>query len=84
MNVVYHSDNNNRIRASLDEETQPRKWWSSLKNFISGAGSALPPIRMDDGSVTHDPLTKVLSSSFLRKQSGQSLTYLPPAFLYLN
>ena len=73
--IDAQSDYNNRIRASLADEAQPRKWWSSLKNFIFGVDSALPPIRLDDGAVTHDPLTKaeVLSATFLSKQSGQVL-----------
>ena len=63
------------IRASLAEETQPRKWWSSLKNFIFGIDSALPPIPLDNGLGTHDPRTKaeVLSTTFLSKQSGKVL-----------
>ncbi|MEL6899152.1 MAG: hypothetical protein AAFP90_23870, partial [Planctomycetota bacterium] len=32
--IDAQSDYDNRIRASLAHEAQPRKWWSSLKNFI--------------------------------------------------
>ena len=46
-----HSDYNNRIRASLTEETQPRKWRSSLTNFIFGVDSTFSSIRLDNGSV---------------------------------
>ena len=33
----------------------PDNWWSTLKTFLFGFNSFLPPIRTDDGSVTYDP-----------------------------
>ena len=50
--------------------------------FIFGVDSVLPPICMDNEMVTNDPLAKaeVLSTSFLRKQSGQVLPLLSTCF----
>ena len=76
------SEYNDHVRTTLCEATQPNKWWSSLKQFIFGGDSTLPPIRLDNGSITYDPLTKaeVLSTAFHEKQSGQVLNLPPTCF----
>ena len=39
---------NNRIRESLSTAMHPHKWWSTLKTFLFGVNSSLPPIRTDE------------------------------------
>ena len=66
---------NDKIRDTLAEASHSNKWWSSLKNFLFGIDSALPPIRKENGAVSFDPSVKaeVFSSVFQQKQSAQVL-----------
>ena len=79
---VARNEYNNVIRESLSTASQPRKWWSTLKTFLFGVDSSLPPIRSEDGSVTSDPskMAEVFSSVFQRKQSDQILDLPPTCF----
>ena len=60
---------NKGICESLSTAMHPHKWWSTLKTFLFGVNSSLPPIRTDDGSVTYDPSKKaeVFSTVFQNK-----------------
>ena len=49
---------NKGIRESLSTAIFPHKWWSTLKTFLFGVNSSLPPIRTNDGFVTYDPSKK--------------------------
>ena len=42
---------NNGIRELLSTAMHSHKWWSTLKTFLFGVNSSLPPIRTDDGSL---------------------------------
>ena len=73
---------NNSLRVSLSGETQSHRWWSSLKSFLFGVDTALPPIRRNDGSLAYDPsdVAEVFSSVFQGKQSNQKLSLPPTCF----
>ena len=86
---IAHTEYNNGIRESLLTASHPRKWWSTLKTFLFGVNTSLPPIRTEDGSVTADPskMAEVFSSVFQRKQCDQVLElpptcFPPPKFTY--
>ena len=70
------------MKSTLSGASQPHKWWSTLKNFIFGVDSALPPLRRSDGSVTFDPSIKaqILSDVFQSKQRYQNLDLPPTCF----
>ena len=60
-NIVYaaaEADYRQHLKFSLSGVSQPHKWWSTLKNFLFGVDSALPPLRKADGSVAFDPSIK--------------------------
>ena len=70
------SEHDRNIRESLAGESEPHKWWSSLKNFLFGADTTLPPIKMDNGAVTYDPaiMAEIFSAEFQKKQSDQDIS----------
>ena len=70
------------VSESFSTAMHPHKWWSTLKTFLFGVNSSLPPIRTDDGSVTYDPSKKaeVFSTVFQKKQSDQELNLPPTCF----
>ena len=72
----------NSICESLSTALHPHKWWSTLKTYLFGVNSSLPPIRTDDGSVTYDSSKKadVFSIVFPNKQSDQELNLFPICF----
>ena len=69
---------NNDIRQSLSTALHPHKWWSTLKTFLFGVNSSLPPIRTDNGSVTYDPSKKaeVFSKVFKVKRVIKNSIFL--------
>ena len=76
--VVYASaeaEYRRHLQNTLSGASQPHKWWSTLKSFLFGVESALPPLRKADGSITFDPNIKaqILSDVFQSKQSDQRL-----------
>ena len=62
--------------------TQPHKWWSTLKSFLFGEDSSLPPLRSVDGVPKYSPEEKadLLSSYFQSKQCSQDLELPPTCF----
>ena len=77
-NIVYaaaEADYRQHLKFSLSGVSQPHKWWSTLKNFLFGVDSALPPLCKADGSVAFDPSIKarILSEVFQSKQCYQNL-----------
>ena len=55
----------NSISESLS--MHPNKWWSTLKTFLFGVNSSLPPIKTDDGSATYDPSERGVYTFFQNK-----------------
>ena len=73
----------NSILESLSTEMHSNKWWSTLKTFLFGVNSSLPPTRTDGGSVTYDQSKKAevfLYSFFQNKKSDQELNLPPTCF----
>ena len=73
------ADHNEHTCDNLTGITQPHKWWSTLKSFLFGEDSSLPPLRSDDGTPKYSPEEKadLLSAFFQSKQCHQDLD-LPP------
>ena len=52
---VACTEYNNSLCDSLTSAQHSHKWWSSLKTFLFGVNTSLPPMRTEDGSVPCSP-----------------------------
>ena len=70
-NIVYDAAllKNNSVRDSLSSTIIPHKRCSTIKTYLFGAKSSLPPIWTDGGSFTYHPT--VMTSSFLYSLNKQ-------------
>ena len=73
---------NRHLQETLNNASQPHKWWSSLKSAVFGVDTSIPPLLNPDGSVTSSLNAKaeLLSSVFDGKQSRQSIDLPPTCF----
>lgn len=72
---VAEREYNRGVKETLENATQPQKWWGTLKSALFGIDDGMPPLLKPDGSLAYNPDEKstLLADVFDAKQSADEL-----------